>query len=47
MRKHSLKHRNMGSLGVVGDVNEDWNLLIVELGLIAEKKKGINLKIER
>ena len=37
----------MGSLGVVGDANEDWNLLIVELGLIAEKKKGINLKIER
>ena len=47
MRKHSLKHRNIGSPGVVGDADEDWNLLVVELGVIAEKKKGIDLKIER
>ena len=39
---NSLKHRNVGLLGVVGDANEDWNLLVGELGVIAEKKKGID-----
>lgn len=47
MRKRSLKHRNMGSLETVGDATEGWNWLLVELVVIAEKKKGIDLKIER
>ena len=47
MRKRSLKHRNIGSLEVVGDATEGWNWLLVELVVIAEKKKGIDLRIER
>ena len=38
MRKRSLKHRNMGSLEIIGDATEE--LLVVELVVIAEKKKG-------
>ena len=37
----------MGSLEVVGGATEEWNLLVVELGVISEKKKGIDLKTER
>lgn len=49
MRKRSLKHRNMGSLEIIGDATEEWILLllVVELVVIAEKKKGIDLKVER
>ena len=47
MWKRSLEHRNMGSLEVVGDATEEWNLLVVDLGVIPEKKKGIDFKIER
>ena len=41
----------MGSLEVIaiGDATEEWILLllVVEFVVIAEKKKGIDLKIER
>ena len=37
----------MGRLEVAGGATEEWNLLIVDLGVIAEKKKGIDLRIER
>ena len=51
MRKSSLKHRNMGSLGVIaiGDATEECILLLLvfDFVVIAEKKKGIDLKIER
>ena len=42
MRKHSLKHRNMGSLAIVGDADEE--LLVVDLGANAEKRRKSILK---